>query len=185
MRARRSRSQYALRWERGRPARNPDHARKKPTPLIPIAQPKFVNRTASPPTPPVSNPNPLNAPSHHATLPTHPPPPPASPPATHTPHPLHNDAPHKTHAPLGSTQENTQANTPTPPQPLAPHAPDENPRYPTPRPLPPTHAIRTTPPLPPPSPNAPTNATIPHPTTGQQLPASTATHTNAPPADTT
>jgi hypothetical protein len=33
MRARRSRSQHALRWERGRPARNPDHARKKPTPL--------------------------------------------------------------------------------------------------------------------------------------------------------
>jgi predicted amidohydrolase len=149
--------------------------------LIPIAQPKFVNRTASPPTPPVSNPNPLNAPSHHATLPTHPPPPQA----THTPHPLHNDAPHKTHAPLGSTQANTQANTPTPPQPPVPHAPDENPRYPTPRPLPPTHAIRTTPPLPPPSPNAPTNATIPHPTTGQQLPASTATRTNAPPADTT
>jgi len=36
MRARRSRSQYALRWERGRPARNPDHARKKPTPLSPV-----------------------------------------------------------------------------------------------------------------------------------------------------
>jgi hypothetical protein len=33
MRARRSRSQHAQRWERGRPARNPDHARKKPTPL--------------------------------------------------------------------------------------------------------------------------------------------------------
>ena len=36
MRASRSRSQYALRWERGRPARNPDHARKKPTPLSPV-----------------------------------------------------------------------------------------------------------------------------------------------------
>jgi hypothetical protein len=33
MRARRSRSQYALRWERGRPARNPDHARKKTYPF--------------------------------------------------------------------------------------------------------------------------------------------------------
>jgi ABC-2 type transport system permease protein len=49
-----------------------------------------TNRTANPPTPPVSNPNPLNAPSHHATHPTHPPPPPASPPTTHPPHPLHN-----------------------------------------------------------------------------------------------
>ena len=35
MRARRSRSQHALHWERGRPARNPDHARKNPTPLSP------------------------------------------------------------------------------------------------------------------------------------------------------
>ena len=33
MRARRSRSQYALRWERGRPARHANRARKKPTPL--------------------------------------------------------------------------------------------------------------------------------------------------------
>ena len=33
MRARRSRSQYALRWERERPARNPDHARKKNYPF--------------------------------------------------------------------------------------------------------------------------------------------------------
>ena len=36
MRARRSRSQHARRWERGRPTRNPDHARKKPTPLSPL-----------------------------------------------------------------------------------------------------------------------------------------------------
>ena len=35
-------------------------------PVIPIAKPKFVNRTASPPTPPVSNPNPaLRAPFSH------------------------------------------------------------------------------------------------------------------------
>jgi hypothetical protein len=33
MRARRSRSQHARRWERGRPARNANRARKKPTPL--------------------------------------------------------------------------------------------------------------------------------------------------------
>ena len=33
MRARRSRSQHARRWERGRPARNANCARKKPTPL--------------------------------------------------------------------------------------------------------------------------------------------------------
>jgi hypothetical protein len=171
------------------------HARKKPTPLrpqgggrqlpffvnsgsaivIPIARPKFTNRTANPPTPPVSNPNPLNAPSHHATHPTHPPPPPASPPTPHPPHPLHNDPPHTTHAPLGSTQTSTQANTPTPPPPPASHAPDANPRSPTPLPLPPTHATRTTPPLPPPSPSAPTNANTPHPTTGQRLPASAAT----------
>jgi len=33
MRARRSRSQHARRWERGRPARRANRARKKPTPL--------------------------------------------------------------------------------------------------------------------------------------------------------
>jgi hypothetical protein len=134
-------------------------------------------------------PTPLNAPSHHATQLN----------APSTAASFASSDPYTTR--LYTTTHLTKAQRSTgfnsgairqrkihqlQPQPLAPHAPDANPRYPTPRPLPPTHAIPTTPPLPPAFPRrADANATTPHPTTGQRLPASTATRTNAPPADTT